>query len=151
MRKVRMITWINRHVSFPVLRFIAKLTLGKSVMCDYGIPLHIAHDMNDLFPTVTHLFEGAELSVPANSHRILQQLYGDYMQLPDLSSITGHVDIISLLYFIWDYNIICLIHELIDIRPRIATNDESVLFTVKFKICYLFVLRQQFFIEEKSF
>ncbi len=91
MRKVRMITWINRHVSFPVLRFIAKLTLGKSVMCDYGIPLHIAHDMNDLFPTVTHLFEGAELSVPANSHRILQQLYGDYMQLPDLSSITGHV------------------------------------------------------------
>ena len=87
MRKVRVITWINRHVSFPVLRFIAKVSFGKSVMCDYGIPLHIAHDMDDLFPTVTHLFEG----VPANSHLILQQLYGDYMQLPDLSSITGHV------------------------------------------------------------
>lgn len=87
MRRVRAITWFNRYVSFPVLRFLARVTGGKTIMCDYGVPLRVEHDINDLFPTATHVFEGKELSVPANSHAVLKRLYGDYMQLPDLSTV----------------------------------------------------------------
>lgn len=91
MRKVRAITWFNRHVSFPVLRFVARMTGGKIIMCDYGIPLSAEQELNDLFPTTTHLFEGSLFSVPADSHIVLQHLYGDYMQLPDLEHLTPHV------------------------------------------------------------
>lgn len=60
-------------------------------MCDYGIPLSAEQDLNDLFPTTTHLFEGGLFSVPADSHKVLQHLYGDYMQLPDLDYLEPHV------------------------------------------------------------
>lgn len=96
MRKIRMITWFNRHVSFPLLRFIACITGGKTFMCDYGIPLHVEHDGKDLFPTTTHVFEGRKLSVPANSHHVLQQLYGDYMQLPNLDQLVSHIHKIEI-------------------------------------------------------
>ncbi len=96
MRKIRVITWFNRHISFPFLRLIARITGGKTFMCDYGIPLHIEHDEADLFPPTKHVFEGKELSVPANSHRVLQRLYGDYMQLPDLDHLVNHVHKIEI-------------------------------------------------------
>ncbi len=90
MRKIRVITWVNRHVTFPVLRFISKVTFGKTLTYDYGIPFHFVYDEQDIFPLTTHLFEGIPLSVPANSHHMLQMQYGDYMQLPDLTHLQGH-------------------------------------------------------------
>ena len=91
MRKVRLITWFNRHVSFPFLRLIARITGGKTMMCDYGIPFHVEHAEEDFLPPVRHVFEGRELSIPANSHHILQCLYGDYMRLPDLDHLENHI------------------------------------------------------------
>lgn len=91
MRKIKAITWFNRHFTFPVLRAISRLTNGKTFTYDYGIPFHIPYDDRDIFPLTTHKFEGLTFPVPANSHRMLQIQYGDYMQLPDLDKIQGHV------------------------------------------------------------
>lgn len=92
MRKIRVITWVNRHVTFPVLRFVSRVTFGRTLTYDYGIPFHLVYDEKDIFPLTTHEFEGLQLSVPGNSHHMLQTQFGDYMQLPDLSAIQGHVN-----------------------------------------------------------
>lgn len=91
MRKIRAITWFNCHVSFPLLRIINKISAAKSLMCDFGIPYHNVYDMNDVFPLKTHVFEGVELLIPGNSHHMLQVMYGEYMQLPDLNNLAPHV------------------------------------------------------------
>ncbi len=92
MWKIRAITWFNRHISFPVLRFISRITFGRTLTYDYGIPFHIVYDERDIFPLATHEFEGVQLSVPGNSHHMLSTQFGDYMQLPDLAHIQGHVN-----------------------------------------------------------
>ena len=74
LRKIRALTWFNRNISFPVLRCISRLTGGK-----------------DIFPLTTHRFEDIELSVPGNSHHMLQSQFGDYMRLPNLDNVEHHV------------------------------------------------------------
>ncbi|MCR4995508.1 MAG: LicD family protein [Bacteroidales bacterium] len=96
MRKIRAITWFNRHITFPVLRGISRITCGKTLTYDYGIPFHIVYDEQDIFPLTTHVFEGVELSVPGNSHHMLETQYGDYMQLPNLDHLGGHVSKLEL-------------------------------------------------------
>ena len=91
MRKVRFITWVNRYCTFPVLRAVSRLSRTNSLMCDYGIPFHKVYDLKDVFPLKTHDFEGVQLSIPNNSHHMLQAMYGDYMQLPDLDHLEPHV------------------------------------------------------------
>lgn len=93
MCKIRVLTWFNRHVSFPILRCISRLSGTECLMCDYGMPFHKVHKMDDIFPLVTHTFEGMETFVPCNSHAVLQSLYGDYMQLPaDLDNVYHHAE-----------------------------------------------------------
>lgn len=91
MKKIRALTWLNRHVTFPVLRAISRLTCGRVLTYDYGIPFHIVYDINDIFPLTTHVFEGVQLSVPGNSHHMLETQFGDYMKLPDLNHLQNHV------------------------------------------------------------
>ncbi|MBR5685846.1 MAG: LicD family protein [Muribaculaceae bacterium] len=91
MRKIRAITWMNRHLTFPLLRFISWVTRGKTLTYDYGIPFHLVYDVNDIFPLTTHEFEGVKLSVPGNSHHLLQSQFGDYQHLPDLDHLVSHV------------------------------------------------------------
>lgn len=90
MRKVRLITWCNRHVTFPVLRFISRATGGKTLTYDYGIPFHLVYDKDDIFPLTTHEFEGIQLSVPGKSHEMLRKQFGDFMSLPDLDHLQSH-------------------------------------------------------------
>ena len=93
MWKIRALTWLNRHVSFPLLRFISRCSGTQALMCDYGIPFHNIYDLQDVFPLTTHDFEGVQLSVPGNSHHMLQTMFGDYMQLPDdLDNAYHHVE-----------------------------------------------------------
>ena len=93
MRKVRALTWFNRHVSFPLLRGISKLSGTKALMCDLGIQFHKIYDLKDVFPLKTHQFEDIQLPVPDNSHHMLQVMFGDYMQLPDdLDNVYHHVE-----------------------------------------------------------
>ena len=89
MRRIRTITWVNRHLTFPVLRGISRLTRGRTLTYDYGIPFHIVYDEKDIFPLTTPLFEGIPLSVPGNSHGMLSKQFGDYMRLPDLDRVGG--------------------------------------------------------------
>lgn len=91
MKKIRLITWTNRHITFPILRAISRLARRKVLTYDYGIPFHIVYDENDIFPLTTHEFEGIQLPVPNNSHKILTTQYGDYMQLPNLDNLQHHV------------------------------------------------------------
>ena len=90
-QKIRFITRFNRCISFPILRFISRITFGKTFTYDYGIPFHIVYDEKDIFPLSEHLFEDILLPIPGNSDRMLQTQYSDYMQLPDLNSLQGHV------------------------------------------------------------
>lgn len=92
MKKIKVLTWFNRHVSFPLLRGLSRLSGTKALMCDYGIPFHNIYDPQDVFPLTTHDFEGVQLPVPDNSHHMLQTMYGDYMQFPgDLDNVYHHI------------------------------------------------------------
>ena len=51
----------------------------------------IQHRVGDIFPLTTHQFEDKEFPVPYNADALLRRLYGDYMQLPDLSKLNLHV------------------------------------------------------------
>jgi len=93
MCKIRALTWFNRHVSFPVLRLLSRVSGTSCLMCDYGIPFHNVYDLKDVFPLKTHEFEGLQLPVPGNSHNMLTTMFGDYMQLPgDLDHVYHHVE-----------------------------------------------------------
>ena len=89
---IRGLTWLNRHISFPLLRTISRMTGGKTLTYDFGIPFHIIYDEQDIFPLSTHEFEGVQLSVPGNSDHMLKSQFGDYMKLPpDLDNVEHHV------------------------------------------------------------
>lgn len=45
---------------------------------------------NDIFPLKRCDFEGISLAVPNNCERYLNNIYGNYMELPDLSKIELH-------------------------------------------------------------
>ena len=93
MKKIRALTWFNRKISFPALRLLSRMMRCKRITFDYGIPFHKVHDWNDIFPLSTHVFEGMNTFIPGNSHKVLQSLYGDYMQLPpDLDHVYHHVE-----------------------------------------------------------
>lgn len=90
-KKVRAITWFNRHISYPVLSFISKLTCGKSFTYGIGIQFHHVYNEDHIFPLGTQEFEGHEFPSPGKSHEMLTMQYGDYMQLPDLENLPlGH-------------------------------------------------------------
>lgn len=90
MRKIKVITWVNKHISFPLLRTISRITGGKTLTYDYGIPFRIVYNEKDIFPLTKHIFEGIQLSVPGDSHHMLQTQFGDYMKLPDIKHLSFH-------------------------------------------------------------
>ena len=93
MRKVRLLTRFNRYVSFPILRAFCRITGAKPLLCDLGIPFHRIYDLNDVFPIGNHVFEDTEFSVPSDYPSMLQDMYGDYMKLPeDLDHVYHHVE-----------------------------------------------------------
>lgn len=92
MRRIRAITWINRHITFPVLRAVNCLFRSNKLNYDFGVQFNIVYDVRDIFPLKRHTFEGVELSIPGNSHHMLQTQFGDYMQLPNLDHVQGHAN-----------------------------------------------------------
>ena len=93
MPRIRRITWLNRHLTIPIMRAVSRLTLGRTLTYSFGIPFHLVYDIHDIFPLATHEFEGLRLSVPGRAHEMLTKQFGDYMQLPDLDSVGGdHVE-----------------------------------------------------------
>lgn len=56
-----------------------------------GIPFHNPRYAHEIFPLTTHVFEGHQLPVPGNADAHLRHIFGDYMQLPDLTKLAPHV------------------------------------------------------------
>ena len=90
-RWVRRIFNINARLLFPCLRAFCRLLPGKTITSGMGIPYHNPRYAAEIFPLTTHEFEGRQFPVPGNADRLLRRLYGDYMQLPDLTKLAPHV------------------------------------------------------------
>ena len=90
-RTVRRIFMLNKKVVFPCLRLLCRLLPGKIITSGMGIPFHNPRYAHEIFPLTTHRFEDGEFPVPGNSDAHLRHIYGDYMQLPDLSKLAPHV------------------------------------------------------------
>lgn len=90
-RSVRRIFDLNNKIVFPILRLFCKLWGGKVITSGMGIPFHNPRYAEEIFPLTTHVFENYQLPVPGNADAHLRHLFGDYMQLPDLSKLAPHV------------------------------------------------------------
>lgn len=90
-RKVRRIFDVNNRMLFPCLRALCRLFPGKVITSGMGIPFHNPRYADEIFPLTTHTFEGHDFPVPGNADAHLRHLFGDYMQLPDLSKLSLHV------------------------------------------------------------
>ena len=90
LRTVKRIFNVNRRIVFPVLRFLCRVLGAKVVTSGMGIPFHNPRYPQDIFPLATHTFEGHQLPVPKDADHLLRGIYGDYMQLPDLSTVAPH-------------------------------------------------------------
>ena len=100
-RKVRRIFNINNRYLFPffrgVLSFLSPLTSSLSPLTSaMGIPFHNPRFEKEIFPLTTHVFEGHQLPVPHDADAHLRHIFGDYMQLPDLTKLTPHVGQIEI-------------------------------------------------------
>lgn len=91
-KAVRRIFSFNKRIVFPCLRALCRLLPGRVVTSGMGIPFHNPRYRDEIFPLTTHVFEGQEFPVPGNADAHLRHLYGDYMQLPDLTKLKPHVD-----------------------------------------------------------
>ena len=99
-KAVRRIFNVNNRLLFPCLRgllsMLSPLTSHllphpKVITSGMGIPFHNPRYASEIFPLKTHVFEGREFPVPADTDAHLRHIFGDYMQLPDLNKLALHV------------------------------------------------------------
>ena len=92
-RSVRRIFDFNDKFLFPCLRaLLSPLNSHFSTITSaMGIPFHNPRYAHEIFPLTTHVFEGHQLPVPGNADAHLRHIFGDYMQLPDLTKLAPHV------------------------------------------------------------
>ena len=102
-RKVRRIFDFNNRLLFPCLRRLLSLfTIHYSLFTSnvitsgMGIPFHNPRYAKEIFPLMTHVFEGHQLPVPHDADAHLRHIFGDYMQLPDLDKLKPHVEQIEI-------------------------------------------------------
>lgn len=90
-RQVRRIFSLNSRFIFPCLRALCRLMPGNTITSGMGIPFHNPRYAAEIFPLSNHVFENHEFPVPGNADAHLRHIFGDYMQLPDLSKLSPHV------------------------------------------------------------
>lgn len=88
--KVRLITRFNRHILYPILHALCRLSNARETYA-LGIPYHDPRHMEDILPLTETEFEGKLLPVPKDCDKSLTLKYGDYMRLPDTNELHPHV------------------------------------------------------------
>lgn len=97
LKKVRMLTWLNRRMIYPVLKGLCRLSDARETY-GLGIPYHDPRYMEDILPLTETEFEGHLFPVPKDCHKALTLKYGDYMRMPDIDEVNLHVNRLE----IWD-------------------------------------------------
>ncbi len=78
--------------SFALLRCCAKLNpKAKMLYHTYGSSFTSCRNPEDIFPVKDMAFEGSVYKVPNNPDAYLTRMFGDYMQIPDLSKLDQHI------------------------------------------------------------
>ena len=98
-KRVRRIFNFNNRYLFPCLRFFTlhfSPFTSKIITSGMGIPFHNPRYLDEIFPLTTRKFEGYDLPVPGNADAHLRHIYGNYMQLPDLTKLKPHVGQIEI-------------------------------------------------------
>jgi lipopolysaccharide cholinephosphotransferase len=100
-RKVRRIFDFNNRFLFPLFRGLLSILspLTSSLLpltSAMGIPFHNPRFAKEIFPLTTHAFEGHQLPVPHDADAHLRHIFGNYMQLPDLTKLKPHVGQIEI-------------------------------------------------------
>lgn len=87
-------------ILIPLCKFIGyPFSSGKHYCCAYGFMFHYRQIPEEiLYPTKPLLFEGHFFPGPNNVDAFLKQLYGNYMNLPDINNRSEH----HCQYKIWD-------------------------------------------------
>lgn len=94
-RVKRLYAWNVRFI-YPLLRLVNRITGAKTITSGLGIPFHNPRYEEDIFPLTTIMFENRPFMAPHDSDRMLQNIYGDYMKLPDLSQLKPHTGSIEI-------------------------------------------------------
>lgn len=94
-RVKRLYAWNVRFI-YQLLRLVNRITGAKTITSGLGIPFHNPRYEEDIFPLTTIVFENRPFMAPHDSDRMLQNIYGDYMKLPDLSQLKPHTGSIEI-------------------------------------------------------
>lgn len=90
-KRAVMLYRLNTRFIYPFFRLIARCLPSRMHALGMGIPYHSRRNPDFLYPLRYVPFEGHLLPVPNKSDELLRDIYGDYMQLPDLNKLAPHV------------------------------------------------------------
>lgn len=85
------------EILFPIFSFVSAICANGRLRHVHGSYFLRPRYMDDIFPLRKLDFEGKSFWVPSNYDHYLNLIYGDYMTLPPLDSITMHVTKVDFL------------------------------------------------------
>lgn len=84
------------NIVFPFFRFLYKFMNDKVLNHTFGVFFYKSRYRKDIFPLTKIEFEGEMFPSPYNAHKYLTSIYGDYMKIPPIESITVHTNRVEL-------------------------------------------------------
>ena len=78
------------NLILPLLDAIGRISAGQRLRHKMGGTFHAPRYANELWPATTHQFEDIQIPVPGNADAYLRHIFGNYMQLPDLTKLPRH-------------------------------------------------------------
>lgn len=93
---IRLIRSLLLKIIYPPLKLWNRMWSKNKYRHSLGSMFMAPRYKNDFKEIIRISFEGYALPIPKGFDHYLQSLYGDYMKLPDLSSITPHASHVEL-------------------------------------------------------